>query len=185
MWSLRTAIQQGGITGGPVSLCADVLGYTRGSVPPSPLGPATFSLLAWARLDSSRSFNLNVVAIGADAFVVPDDWIEVDQLIHRMRQIYAQIDVGVRYVRHSWVNVADAHGLDTVTSMGDVREAPVHLGGRQRRNRPVHPRRLDGWGSAGTIEHQRPVHRQEERREVQRLVRGAHRGRHQLSQRVA
>jgi hypothetical protein len=121
MWSLRQAIQAGGLgDGGPVSLAGHVFGYRRARVPRAPDGTTTsMSLSAWAALRNKEKFNLNIIAVGSDSFTT-GMWDEVDTLVHRMRQIYGRIDVGVQFVRHFGVLAADANGLDVITTSDEV-----------------------------------------------------------------
>jgi hypothetical protein len=109
-----------GFPQGRVRLLLDVLGYRDGRVPKHPDGSsATLSLRAWMGLRRGNSFNLNIIAVGSDAFT-PAMWTEVQVLIHRMREIYAQIGVGVRFVSYFGVPVASAQGLDVITTDDEV-----------------------------------------------------------------
>jgi hypothetical protein len=109
-----------GLPQGRVRLLADVLGYRSGRVPARPDGsPATLSLRSWIRLRRGNSFNLNVIAIGSDAFT-PALWTEVEVLVHRMREVYAQIGVGVRIVSYFGVPVTSAHGLYLITTDDEI-----------------------------------------------------------------
>src|SRR5437868_4450000 len=97
MWSLKSEIKD--LSLGPqVSLAFHVFGYTRGHVPRAPDGKgAQESLLAWAKLGRGNSFNLNTIFVGIESFT-SSMFDEVDAAIHRMRQIYAPIGVGVKWV---------------------------------------------------------------------------------------
>jgi hypothetical protein len=120
MWSLTEAIQAAGLEGESVSLAGHVFGYRRGRVPRAPDGSTTsMSLADWAALRNNERFNLNIIAVGSDSFTT-SMWDEVDTLVHRMRQIYARIDVGVQHVRHFGVLAADANGLDIITTSDEV-----------------------------------------------------------------
>ncbi len=120
MWSLKQAIQAAGLDGESVSLAGHVFGYRRGQVPRAPDGSTTsMSLSDWAALRNKEKFNLNIIVVGSDSFTT-SMWDEVDTLVHRMRQIYARIDVGVQHVRHFGVLAADANGLDIITTSDEV-----------------------------------------------------------------
>ena len=120
MWSLMQAIQAAGLDGGSVSLAGHVFGYRRGRVPRAPDGSTTsMSLSDWAALRNKEKFNLNIIAVGSDSFTT-SMWDEVDTIVHRMRQIYGRIDVGVQHVRHFGVLAADADGLDVITTSDEV-----------------------------------------------------------------
>jgi hypothetical protein len=120
MWSLKQAIQAAGLDGESVSLAGHVFGYRRGQAPRAPDGSTTsMSLSDWAALRNKEKFNLNIIAVGSDSFTT-SMWDEVDTLVHRMRQIYARIDVGVQHVRHFGVLAADAKGLDIITTSDEV-----------------------------------------------------------------
>lgn len=109
-----------GVPPGRVRLLADVLGYRSGRVPARPDGSrGTLSLREWMRLHRGNSFNLNVIAVGSDAFT-PTMWTEVEVLIQRMREVYAQVGVGVRIVSYFGVPVTSAHGLYLVTTDADI-----------------------------------------------------------------
>jgi hypothetical protein len=111
-----------GLPQGRARLLADVLGYRSGRIPARPDGStATLSLRSWMRLHRGNSFNLNIIAIGSDAFT-PAMWAEVQVLIHRMREIYAQIGLGVRVVSYYGVPVASARGLDVITTDDEIDE---------------------------------------------------------------
>jgi len=121
--TLRQAL---GSPSGNVSV-AFRLGYRSGRVPSLPvdgtaaggLRTASLSLRNWMALRRGNSFNLNVVAIGSDAFTGAM-WTAVDQIVHRMREVYAQIGIGVRVVQFVDVPVAQARGLDIITTDDEI-----------------------------------------------------------------
>jgi hypothetical protein len=119
MWSLKDEIKDLSI-GPKVSVASDLFGYVRGHVPRMPDGTgAKESLLAWAKLGRGNSFNVNTIFVGPESFT-STMFDEVDTAIHRMRQIYAPIGVGVKWVWRWHIDAADADGLDVLTDEGEV-----------------------------------------------------------------
>jgi hypothetical protein len=106
--------------GGNISVLRDFLGFFRGTLPPDPTGASVqVSLNRQARLLQGTHFHLNVIAVGVDNFTDTED-IQIDYSIHRLRDIFNQIGVGVGRVLHWGVPVADANGLDSPTTEAQV-----------------------------------------------------------------
>ncbi len=123
MASLRQAL---GSPSGDVSVTF-LLGYMNGRVPSLPVDgtaaggvrAASLSLRSWMALRRGNSFNLNIIAVGSDAFTAAM-WTTVDQIVHRTREIYAQIGIGVHFVRFAMVPVAAARALDVITTDDEI-----------------------------------------------------------------
>lgn len=101
---------------GTVSVLSDFFGFFRGQIPPDPTGaPVRLSLIEQAQRLKNPHFHLNVTAVGVDNFTDSDN-IELDYAIFKIRNIYAQVGVGVGRVLHFSVSVAQANGLDSITT---------------------------------------------------------------------
>jgi len=119
MWSLKDALKSAGL-GPKVSLVFDVFGYVRGRLPRAPDGSGTqISLKSWAGLGRGNSFNVDVVFVGVESFA-SSMFDEIDTAVHRMRQVYGTIGLGVKWVLHWQIATADANGLDVLTSEDEV-----------------------------------------------------------------
>jgi hypothetical protein len=119
MFSLKSTLAARGLIG-PYSVARDVFGFQRARVPLRPdLSDATVSLLAWAKLKKSESFNVNIVAVGADQFTNAM-WDEVDTAVHRLSEVWGPIGIGVKWVDHVFVSTANAQGLDMITSEYEI-----------------------------------------------------------------
>jgi hypothetical protein len=119
VWSLKDTYSSLGWAG-PKSVARDLFGYRRGRIPTNPDGTDSFvSVKWWATRKFNESFSLNVVAVGIESF---NDgmWQEVDIAVHRMRQVYDAIGVGVRWAWPWYIATADAGGLDVITSSDEV-----------------------------------------------------------------
>lgn len=105
-----------------ISILGDFFGFFRRQVPPDPTGAQTLvSLSDQADRLQSDYHNLNVIAVGVDQFTDADD-IEVDYSIYKMRNIWDQVGLTVGRIRHYGVATADAGGLDSPTTRGDLEE---------------------------------------------------------------
>lgn len=121
MWSLKTEIQSVSL-GQQVSVAFDLFGYIRGRLPRGPDGSGTrLSLKDWAGLGRFNSFNLDVVFVGVESFDTTM-FDEVDTAVHRMREIYGAIGIGVKWVPHWQIATADADGLDFLTSDDELND---------------------------------------------------------------
>src|SRR5262245_61694749 len=119
MWSMRAQFALLGWTG-TKSVARDLFGYRRARVPTNVDGSNTFvSVKWWATREFHKSFNVNVVAVGIESFTT-GMWTEVDIAVHRIRQVYDAIGVGVRWVWPWQISTADANGLDVITSSNEV-----------------------------------------------------------------
>jgi Metallo-peptidase family M12B Reprolysin-like len=104
------------------SILGDFFGFFRRQVPPDPTGAQTVvSLWRQAVRLQSDYHNLNVIAVGVDQFTDADD-IEVDYSIYKLRNIWNQVGLGVGRIQHYGVDTADAGGLDSPTSRGDLED---------------------------------------------------------------
>jgi hypothetical protein len=121
MWSAKDTLAKLGAHP-PFSVVRDLLGYRRARVPSRVDGTrASVSLVSWVKLDERKSFNINVVAVGIESFT-DALWTEVDQAIHRLREIYGGEGIGVKYVQHWFISTAEADGLDVMTTEDEVND---------------------------------------------------------------
>jgi hypothetical protein len=104
------------------SVLGDFLGFFRRTLPPDPTGAAVaVSLLRQAKLLKGPHFNLNIIAIGVENFTDTED-IQTDYSVFKIRNIYAQVGVGVGRILYFQVTVADANGLDMPTTEDQLSE---------------------------------------------------------------
>ena len=117
--SLRNIAACIGVSGN-FSVLRDFYGFFLGRVPEDPTGvEITLSLLEQINRLHQPHFHLDVTAVGSDNF---SDAMNnsVDYSIFKIRNIYAQVGIGVGRVVHRRVLAANAQGLDVITSDGDV-----------------------------------------------------------------
>jgi hypothetical protein len=107
---------------GPFSVLGDFFGFARRRLPPDPTGVRVEVSLKEqiTRLRGVHS-NLNVIAVGSDQFT-DGDYIEIDYSIFKLRNVYRPVGVGIGRVQHWVVSTADANGLDTPTTEGDLED---------------------------------------------------------------
>jgi hypothetical protein len=107
---------------GPFSILGDFFGFARRRLPPDPTGVRVEVSLKEqiSRLRSVHS-NLNVIAVGSDQFT-DSDFIEIDYSIFKLRNVYRPVGVGIGRIQHWVVSTADANGLDTPTTTGDLED---------------------------------------------------------------
>ena len=119
--SIRALAGCVGITG-PFSILGDFFGFVRRRLPPDPTGVRVEVSLKEqvTRLRGVHS-NLNVIAVGSDQFT-DSDFIEIDYSIFKLRNVYRPVGVGIGRVQHWVVSTADANGLDTPTTTGDLED---------------------------------------------------------------
>jgi hypothetical protein len=104
------------------SVLANFYGFFRGRIPPDPTGAGvTLSLNRDMTLLEGESFNANMIAVPVDQFTDNDD-IEIDYSILRLRNIYAQVNVGVGRVLHFGISAAQAGGLATPNDEDDLED---------------------------------------------------------------
>jgi hypothetical protein len=65
--------------------------------------------------------NLTFIAVGSDQFT-DSDFIESGYSIFKLRNVYRPVGVGIGRVQHWVVSTADANGLDTPTTTGDLED---------------------------------------------------------------
>jgi hypothetical protein len=119
MWSLKSEIKNN-VQRSKVSLIRDIFGYSVGQLPKRPNGgPISVSLKAWAALGRFNSFNVMTIFVGIESFA-NQMFAEIDTAIHRMREIYSAIGIGVKWVVPWGITTADADGLDVLTSEDEV-----------------------------------------------------------------
>lgn len=121
MHSLRALANCIGISGA-LSVLRDFYGFARGRLPADPTGvTVSVSLRRQARRLKGRHCAINVIAVGSDQFT-DADYEELDYALLRLRDIYDPVNLGVGRVLHWVVSTADANGLDTPTSRGDLED---------------------------------------------------------------
>src|SRR5262249_9228582 len=119
--SLRGFANCIGITG-PFSVLGDFYGFRQRRLPTDPTGVRVVVSVREQILSlRGRHFNLNVIKVGSDQFTTADH-NEIDYAIFKVRNIYRQVRVGVGRILHWIVSTADANGLDTPTSEGDLED---------------------------------------------------------------
>lgn len=119
MPSLRNVAACIGVTGN-FSVLRDFYGFFLGRVPVDPTG-AVIELRLSKQMKRLKwpHFHLRVNAVGADNFGPAVD-PAIDYSIYKIRNIYAQVRVGVGRVSHRRILAADAQGLDVITSEGEM-----------------------------------------------------------------
>ncbi|HET7272099.1 MAG TPA: hypothetical protein VFI90_13560, partial [Rubrobacter sp.] len=107
---------------GSFSILGDFFGFARRRLPPDPTGVRVEVSLKEqiTRLRGVHS-NLNVIAVGSDQFT-DGDYIQIDYSIIKLRNVYRPVGVGIGRVQHWVVSTADANGLDTPTTEGDLED---------------------------------------------------------------
>ena len=119
--SLRAYAGCIGITG-PFSVVWDFYGFRRGRLPADPTGVRVeVSLKEQIKSLRGRHFNLNVITAGSDQFTDADH-TEIDYSIFKLRNIYRQVGLGVGRILHWVISTADADGLDSPTTTGDLED---------------------------------------------------------------
>ena len=106
---------------GNLSVMRDVLGFWQGRAPtdPSTNTPVVVSLgQAFTGL-SGRHINVNIIKVGFDVLssgALTTEEAAVDYGIHRTRQVYAGIGLGVGRVGYYWITAAASNGRDDLGS---------------------------------------------------------------------
>jgi hypothetical protein len=119
--SLRAFASCIGVSG-PFSVLGDFYGLRQRRVPTDPTGVRVeVSLRDQINSLRGRHFNLNVIKVGSDQFT-NSDHNEIDYSIFKVRNVYRQIGLGVGRIRHWVVSTADANGLDSPTTEGDLED---------------------------------------------------------------
>jgi Metallo-peptidase family M12B Reprolysin-like len=107
---------------GPFSVLGDFYGFRQRRLPTDPTGVRVEVSLA-EQINSlrGRHFNLNVIKVGSDQFTSADH-NEIDYSIFKVRNIDRQVGLGVGRILHWIVTTADANGLDSPTTEGDLED---------------------------------------------------------------
>jgi len=110
-----------GVTG-PFSVLGDFFGFARRRLPPDPTGVRVEVSLKEqvARLRGAH-LHLNVIAVGSDQFT-DADYQEIDYSIFKLRNVYRPVNVGVGRIKHWVISTADADGLDSPTTEGQLED---------------------------------------------------------------
>ncbi len=115
MESVRASASCIGLTG-TISVLRNFFGFWRGVVPPDPTGVKTsVSVRQQCQRLHQPHFHLNVILMGSDNFSDADH-IELDYSIFKIRNIYAQVPIGVGRVLWWGIPASGADGLDNLTS---------------------------------------------------------------------
>lgn len=121
MLSIRTACQSIGVNKSSLSVLRDFFGYDQRRVP-NPLtgAPASVSMLGQISRIKGKHFHLNVIRVGTEDFTQADQ-DEIDETVHLTRTIFGQeANLGIGRVKHYHIPLADADGLETITSNADA-----------------------------------------------------------------
>lgn len=119
--SLRAFTACIGITG-TFSVLGDFFGFRRGRLPADPTAVRTeVSVTEQIQRLRDRHFNLNVIKVGSDQFT-DADLVEIDYSIFKLRNVYRPVNLGVGRIRHFSISTADADGLDSPTTTGELED---------------------------------------------------------------
>ncbi|HEY7056796.1 MAG TPA: hypothetical protein VH458_09740 [Vicinamibacterales bacterium] len=123
MASIRALCTCIGLTESDVSVLKDFFGFfAKNGLPPDPTGaPVQVSLKRQVDRLEGLHFHLNVFRIGSDLFSDSDN-SEIDYSIFKLRNIYHLAAIGVGRILHKNVQSANAGGLDSPTTKGDLRQ---------------------------------------------------------------
>jgi hypothetical protein len=107
---------------GEFSVIRDFFGFRRAVLPADPTGAEVrISLRRQIQRLSEFSFNLNVITVGREQFTDAEH-MQIDYAIFKLRNIYEQVGLGIARVQHFGIDTADARGLDTPTTTGDLEQ---------------------------------------------------------------
>ena len=119
--SLRAFASCIGITGS-FSVLGDFYGFRQRRLPTDPTGVRVeVSIRDQINSLRGRHFHLNVIKVGSDQFTNADH-NEVDYSIFKVRNIYRQVGLGVGRILHYAIPTANANGLDSPTTEGDLED---------------------------------------------------------------
>jgi hypothetical protein len=119
--SLRAFASCIGISG-QFSVLWDFYGFRRGRLPTDPTGVRVeVSLKEQTERLRGRHFSLNVITVGSDQFTDADH-MEIDYSIFKLRNVYRPVGLGVGRILHWVISTADANGLDSPTTEGDLED---------------------------------------------------------------
>lgn len=113
---------------GNFSVMRDVLGFSRGRLPPHPDGGgnvASVSMRTQIQAIAGRHVHLNVIRVGFDALSAGDQataFERIDWALLRIREIYAPVNLGVGRVLHWFITQADADGADDIGSEDEAED---------------------------------------------------------------
>jgi hypothetical protein len=104
--------------GQTVSLCTDVLGFTRGHCP-GRLGPTrpdtAFSIRSFVHGLRRAHFHVRLLIAGTDV-ITSNDWRVLEYAVYRLRDIYTTNGIGVGRITFAGFTAAMSLGHDVVTS---------------------------------------------------------------------
>ena len=122
MKSLRNICAAIGVTTNDISVIRHFYGYWQRRVPAALVGaPSTVSVLDQIEALEGRHFHVNVIRVGSDNFTA-NDIDEIDEAIHLTRTAYRKGGMGLGRIEHYVISVAQANGLDQLTSNADAEQ---------------------------------------------------------------
>ena len=92
-------------------MCMDIIYIPAGGCPSS----------GNLRLCSGKAFNINAILVGDENFTY-EDWRKTHYSIQVMRDIFSQVDLGVRKIRWQAIHAADAGGYVTIDSGSEAHD---------------------------------------------------------------
>ncbi len=97
----------------PFSVVRDVFGYSAPRL--------TMSLKRQLELVKGESLGINLILVGVENFT-PTDYEEIESAVQFMRDIYDDVDVGIRRVGWYQISAADAGSYTTINSSGEAHD---------------------------------------------------------------
>src|SRR5262245_22444183 len=94
-----------------VSLLGDLFGFFQRRVPPDPMVTASVSVQAQLRALAGHHVHLNMITVGFDTLSSTNQQTadnEIDYAVYRVRNILAQINLGVGRVEHYAITAVDS-----------------------------------------------------------------------------
>ena len=126
MDSLRDLCVDIGIDDDDLSLARHFFGFSRGTVPAALVG-ATTSVSVQDQIAAirGRHFNVNCIRVGSENFS-NSDVDEIDEAMHLTRVVLGRAGLGIGRIEHYVIPVADADGLETITSVADAEQLTLN-----------------------------------------------------------
>lgn len=101
----------------PFSVLRDFLGHTLGYIPQG----VTISLKRQLQLVKGHSLGMNIILVGVENFTTTD-LEETESDIQFTRDIYANVDLGIRKIEWYQISAADAGGYATIDSSAEAHD---------------------------------------------------------------
>lgn len=122
MDSLRDICADLGVDADDISVCGHFFGFWQSHVPAVLVGaPTTISVLDQIDAIRDQHINVNCIRVGSDNFS-DSDIDEIDEVMHLTRAVLGRAGIGVGRVEHYIIPVAEADGLETLTSVADAEQ---------------------------------------------------------------